>query len=317
MTPDDNFCNQLHYFSMKIKPVIVFDASVREYIEESIALSTRKAYKNDIDHFRQYGGGIPCTPEILAGYLAAYAGVLSIATLNRRIASISKMHKIKGLPSPAASEIVKMTFRGIKRQHGKPQTQATPLLRDDLLLVLSSIPNNLRGARDKALLLIGFCAALRRSELCCIRTEDLLFSSEGLTLTLPRSKTDQAGEGRKIGIPFGRGKICPVNILKEWLTLSGITEGYVFRGIEKGIVTETHLCDRSIANIIKARVEKVGLSPDKFSGHSLRSGLATSAAMAGISSFKIREQTRHKSDFMLQRYIRDGNIFRNNAADLF
>lgn len=295
-----------------------FDESVREYIELAVAENTRRAIQNDMAHFTAWGGTIPCTPETLAGYIAAHAGVLSVATLCRRIASISKMHKIKGLPSPAASEIVKMTLRGIKRQHGKPQKQAMPILRDDLLLVLASIPDDLRGARDKALLLTGFCGALRRSELCSIRHEDLQFTSEGLLLTLPRSKTDQEGDGRKIGIPFGRGgRVCPVRTLQDWLARSGIASGFVFRAIEKGTVAETALCHRTINNVIKTRVAAAGLSPEKFSGHSLRSGLCTSAAQNGVSPFKIREQTGHKSDIMLSRYIRDGNIFRGNASDLF
>ncbi|MCE9508322.1 MAG: site-specific integrase [Alphaproteobacteria bacterium] len=250
----------------------------------------------------------------MAEYLAAHAGLLSCATLTRRLAAISKAHTMQGYPSPATNDLIRMTMRGIRRTHGKPQEQVSPLCRDDLLLVLSYTPDDLRGARDKALLLLGFCGALRRSELCRVRHEDLAFTSEGLVLTLPRSKTDQTGEGRKIGVPFGRGKICPVRILQDWLVRSGITSGYIFRGIDKGIVTEMHLCDRSMANIIKARVGKVGLSPEKFSGHSLRSGLATSAAMAGISSFKIREQTGHKSDAMLARYIRNGSLFHGNAA---
>ena len=288
-----------------------------EYLELSIAPSTRRAYRNDLEHFRNWGADVPCSPETVAAYLAAYAEILSVATLTRRLAAISKAHTMQGLPSPVSSELVRLTMRGIRRKHGKPQSQAAPLLRDDLLLVLNAIPDNLRGCRDKALLLIGFSAALRRSELCRVQFEDLQFSPDGLILTLPRSKTDQDGEGRKIGIPHGRGKICPVRVLQDWLTRSDIAAGYVFRSIDKGAVIETHLCDRSIANIIKARVGKVGLSPEKFSGHSLRAGLATSAAQHGKSSLKIREITGHKSDAMLAKYIRDGDIFRDNAAALF
>lgn len=310
-------CNQLHRFSLKLQSIAKIETDVRAYVEQAISENSRKALRSDLEHFRQYGGEIPCSPETLAAYIAAFAGSLSVATLCRRIASISKAHKLKGMPSPVVSEIVRLTLRGIKRQHGKPQKQAAPLCRDDLLLVLAAIPDDLRGARDRALLLIGFCAALRRSELCRVQYEDLAFTSEGLVLTLPRSKNDQEGHGRKVGIPFGRGKVCPIRALQDWLARSGITSGPIFRAIDKGAVTETSLCDRSVSNIVKARVASVGLSSEHFSGHSLRAGLATSAAMAGVSSLKIREQTGHKSEAMLARYVRDGNLFRDNAAALF
>lgn len=296
---------------------VTLSESIEGYLRLSVAENTSKAYKADLEHFHAYGGSIPATPETVAAYLAAYAGKLSIATLTRRLAAISKKHTVQGLPSPTSAELVKLTMRGIKRQHGKPQTQAAALCRDDLLLVLNAIPNDLRGCRDKAVLLIGFCAALRRSELCCIRYEDLQFTAEGLILTLQRSKTDQTGEGRKIGIPQGRGKICPIQMLKDWLTRSGIAEGFIFRTIDGGKIIDGHISDRSICNIVKARVGSVGFSPELYSGHSLRSGLATSAAQHGYSSWEIRRQTGHKSDSMLARYIREGSLFRNNAASLF
>ncbi len=291
--------------------------SIEAYLRLSVAENTSRAYKADLAHFYAWGGSIPATPETVAAYLAAHAGLLSVATLTRRLAAISKKHTVQGLPSPTSTELVRLTMRGIKRQHGKPQAQATPLCRDDLLLVLNAIPDDLRGCRDKAVLLIGFCGALRRSELCKVRYEDLQFTAEGLILSLPRSKTDQTGEGRKIGIPHGRGKICPVQTLKGWLSRSGITAGFIFRAIEGGGAMDGHLSDRSICNIVKGRVVSVGLPDEMYSGHSLRSGLATSAAQHGYSSWEIRRQTGHKSDSMLARYIREGSLFRNNAASLF
>lgn len=290
---------------------------IESYLRSAVAENTSKAYKADLEHFYAWGGSIPCEPEIIAAYLAAHAGTLSVATLIRRLAAISKKHAVQGLPSPNSAELVKLTMRGIKRQHGKPQAQAAPLCRDDLILVLNAIPDDLRGCRDKAILLIGFCAALRRSELCRIRHEDLQFTAEGLILTLPRSKTDQTGEGRKIGVPHGRGKICPVQILKDWLARSGITEGFTFRGIDGGKIMDAHLSDKSICNIVKSRVGLVGLKPALYSGHSLRSGLATSAAQQGYSSWAICAQTGHKSHSMLARYIREGSLFRDNASALF
>jgi integrase len=296
---------------------LALSESIEGYLRLSVADNTSRAYKADLDHFYAWGGSIPCPPETVAVYLAAHAGALSIATLTRRLAAISKKHTVQGLPSPTSTELVKLTMRGIKRQHGKPQAQAAPLCRDDLMLVLNAIPDDIRGYRDKAVLLIGFCAALRRSELCRIRFENLQLTAEGLILTLPRSKTDQTGEGRKIGIPHGHGKICPVQALKDWLGTSGVAEGFIFRAIEGGRVVDGHLSDRTICNIVKSRVGLVGLPAELYSGHSLRSGLATSAAQQGYSSWEIRRQTGHKSDGMLARYIREGSLFRNNAAALF
>lgn len=291
--------------------------NARHYLDLSLAANTRKSYAADLEHFCKYGGSIPCDVEHLADYLTSYAGVLSCATLTRRVAAISKAHVMLGLSSPTSNQAIRMLMRGIRRVHGKPRHQVAALVKEDLIVVLSAIQDDLRGARDKALLLLGFCAALRRSELCRVRFEDLQFTIEGLVLTLPRSKTDQAGAGRRIGIPYGRGKICPVQTLNEWLERGDISSGYLFRSIEAGRLVDSHLSCRSVANIIKTRAAKAGLKPEAFSGHSLRSGLATSAAAHGISSWKIREQTGHKSDAMLARYIRDGNLFRDNAAGLF
>lgn len=300
-----------------MQSIAILKCYIKKYTDQALSDNTRRAYRTDLAHFEAFGGVIPSTPEAVASYLVFHAESLSIATLTRRLAAIAKAHSLQGLPSPTSSELVKLTFRGIRRQHGKPQNRAAALTKEDLIVTLAAIPDDLRGCRDKALLLIGFCAALRRSELCRIKAEDLDWTREGIILTLPRSKTDQMGEGRQIGIPYGRGRICPVATLREWLTRSGIVGGYIFRAIGNGEVEEGHLCDRSIAQIIKARAAKAGLDPARFSGHSLRAGLATSAAAAGIASHQIRAQTGHKSDAMLSRYIREGSLFTGNAAALF
>ena len=168
--------------------------------------------------------------------------------------------------------------------------------------------------RDKAILMIGFCAALRRSEIVMFRQLDIEFVERGMILTLPRSKTDQAGQGRKIAIPYGRSNICPVQITKDWMQVLGNAD-YIFPAITKGgEIKSGHMTDRAIADVIKAYAKKAGLDYERYSGHSLRAGLASSASMHGVSSHKIRQQTGHKSDAMLSRYIRDGDLFINNAA---
>lgn len=289
--------------------------SVRYYVESALSENSQKALKSDLEHFVHYGGSIPATPEMVAAYLSEHANILSVATLKRRLASMSKLHAMRGHDNPARHELVRMTMRGIARQHGKPQRQVAPILKEDLVVMLSQAPNGLKGTRDKALLILGFCAALRRSELCRVQIEDLSFNAQGIVLCLPRSKTDQNGTGYNIGIPYGRGKICPVRIITDWIELSGILSGMLFVAMKKGdVLTDQHISDRSVADIIKQYAAKAGLDPAHYSGHSLRSGLATSAAQHGVSSWKIRQQTGHKSDAMLSRYIRDGDLFADNAV---
>lgn len=293
-------------------------SDVRHYVENALSSNTRKAYKNDLAHYRAWGGTIPSESHTIAAYLTAHAGILAISTLQRRLVSIAKGHTLQGYVDPVKTDLVNMTMRGIRRVHGKPQAQVSPVLKEDLVVMLSHCPDTLKGKRDQALLLLGFCGALRRSELVAVRVEDLEFSSQGLILTLPRSKTDQTGQGRKIGIPRGRGKICPVGSVAFWIKTSGIENGSIFRSLTKGgVLSEAPLSSRAVADIIKHYAEKSGLKPEKYSGHSLRSGLCTSAAQHGVSSWKIRQQTGHKSDSMLARYIRDSDIFNDNAAALF
>lgn len=334
MAEMNNNKDLLHVSSMKLQSIAInsplqqlsdisvqssskVENDVKEYVEAAISENTRRAYTSDIQHFTAWGGSIPCSPDMVAAYLVNFAGSMAMATLRRRLASISKAHKLNNYPSPTASDIVQMTLKGISRVHGKPQRQAAALLKDELVVVLSTMSGDLRAIRDKALLLLGFCTAVRRSELCRVRYEDLNFSTEGLILNLPRSKTDQMGEGRLIAVPLGRGVICPVQAVIDWLKSSGIKEGCIFRAIEGGKPVTAGLCDRSISNIVKLRIRAAGFNESNYSGHSLRAGLATSAAQQGFSSWDIRRQTGHKSDAMLQRYIRNGGLFRNNASGLF
>lgn len=292
--------------------------SVRHYVQEALSPNTRKAYAADLVHYSAWGGTIPAHPEMVAAYISAHAEQLSIATLQRRLIAIGKAHVWQQHPNPVQHELVQLTMRGIKRTHGKPQDQAAPLIKEELILMLAQMPATTKGIRDRALLMLGFCGALRRSELVAIKREDIALTSQGIILTLPRSKTDQHGEGRKIGIPYGRVKYCPVTAVIAWLDIAPECCGVVFRPVTKGgIIGNTPLSDRAVSGIIKHYAAKAGLDPANYSGHSLRAGLATSAAQQGISSWVIRKQTGHKSEAMLARYIRDGELFSHNAAALF
>jgi integrase len=294
-------------------------AEIRYYLENSLSYNTRIAYRSDLEHFNMWGGKIPASPETIASYLTNHATILCIATLQRRLISISKAHSMGNYPDPVKSDLVKLAMKGIRRLHGRPQAQVAPILREDLIIMLSHIPDTIKGKRDRALLMLGLCAALRRSELVAVKIEDIEFTSQGIVLTLPRSKTDQVGSGRKIGIPKGRGRICPVQAVSDWLLLhSSANNSALFKSIKKGgTISEAALSDRAVADIIKYYAGKAGLNARRYSGHSLRAGLATSAAQNGIPSWKIKEQTGHRSDAMLSRYIRGGNLFEGNAAALF
>jgi integrase len=288
--------------------------AVRAYVEAGIAPATRRAYKADLEHFRAWGGDIPTTETQLAAYLAEHATILKVATLIRRLAAISVAHKAQRLPSPVSSPLVRATMRGVRREHGTAQRQAAPLLREDLFLVLGAMGHRLKDLRDRALLLIGFAGGLRRSELAAINLSDFERVREGIILTIRRSKTDQDRAGRKIGIPFGRTIHCPVRALEHWLSAAQIEEGPVFRPVDRHGRQAVRLSGEAVSLILRDRMAAAGFDPQGYSGHSLRAGFATSATRAGVSTFKIRQQTGHASDAMLSRYVRDGELFLGNAA---
>jgi len=290
------------------------DERVHPYLEASLANNTWRAYRDDLKHFQAWGGTLPASPEQIARYLACHAQKHSVATLTRRLASLSKIHNAQQWANPVSTALVRTTFQGIRNQHGVKQRQVAPAIKEDILAMVKNLQGT-KGIRDKALLLIGFAGAFRRSELATLQFSDIEHVQQGVVIYLRRSKTDQAGQGRKIAIPHARGAVCAIIALGEWLQHSEITEGPIFRGVNRHghIGTET-ISAQSVALVVKERAAAVGLDPTKYSGHSLRAGLVTSAAQAGISSWKIRQQTGHKSDAMLQRYIRDANIFVDNAA---
>jgi integrase len=288
---------------------------VAGFVRDSLAQNSRCAYLSDLAQFEAWGGSIPASPETVASYLTARTDALAVATLVRHIASISKAHKARGLPNPTRSELVRATLRGIKRTRGFRQREAKPLLRDDLLLVLDAMGDGLKAVRDRALLLIGFAGALRRSELVALDVADIEHVRRGIVLQLRRSKTDQDGRGHKLAIPYGRTRWCPVAALDTWLAASEIAEGAIFRPVDRhGRVHHARLSGEAVSLVVRERVAAVGLDPTRYSGHSLRAGLATSAAQSGVPASRIKAQTRHASDAMLSRYIREGELFTENAA---
>jgi site-specific recombinase XerD len=298
-------------------------ASVRSYLAAEKSSNTRRAYAADWADFLAWCGQVsedplPALPVVVARYLAQLAdGGLKTATIQRRVAAIRSIHKAAGHEPPTNSEGVKAVMRGIRRRLGKRQTRAAPATADLLVCAISQIPATLAGLRDRALLLIGFASALRRSELVALQVSDLIFRPKGLLLQIRRSKTDQEGEGAAIPVPRG-GKLQPVAALSTWLAAAHITEGPIFRGVDRhGRVGAEALTDRQVSRIVKKVLGAAGPEAGAFSGHSLRAGFITSALDAGQDPLKIMKQSRHAKVDTLKIYDRRENDFDGHAGEDF
>lgn len=272
--------------------------------------STRRSYAADLRHFKACGGRIPATPEMVANYLAANSAKLKVATLEHRLVAIHKAHQVIGAPSPTKNVLVKRTMQGIRRTKGTAQRRMRALVRDDLVELLGVVAKQKpsKAARDKALLLVGFAGAFRRSELVAIDVEDITHYSHGIEVLIRRSKTDQEGEGRTVFIPQARSvERCPVQALAEWLRISGIDRGSIFRPVNRhDQVAGKRLSAQAVALIVKSTVAAARGTgaADLIGGHSLRAGFVTEAAMSGLPTAAIMGQTGHRSLEMVYRYIR-------------
>ena len=295
-------------------------AAAARFAAAEKAPATRLAYGTDFRIFSTWCqerdlGPLPALPGTVATFLAYEVGQnLRPSTLSRRLAAIRYAHQNAGYEPPTTAEGVRATLRGIRRTLGTGRNRKAPATADRAKSMARSAPNTLIGIRDRAILLLGFAGALRRSELVALYVEDIEPTPEGLRINIRRSKTDQEGEGTTIAIAPGITD-CPARALVEWLTAAGIVEGPVFRPVNKaGKVSPTPLSDRSVANIVKVHAGRIGLDIRKFSGHSLRSGFLTSAAANGASIFKMMDVSRHKSADTLRGYIQDAELFENHAG---
>jgi len=296
----------------------------RSFIHSAKSPATLLAYRTDFEDFTRFCQEhnlphLPTTPTTVALYIADRAGSLRSATITRRLTSITKAHQAAGFEaSPSSSHhfVVSETLKGIRRSIGTAQKGKAPLLTSDIRRIVAACPETLLGLRDRALVLVGFAGAFRRSELAAIDFTHLSFTQEGLVIDLRRSKTDQEAAGRKVGIPFGTDvATCPVRALRRWLAESGITAGAVFRGVNRhGKVSRRGLHKDCVGWIVKRAASRASLKPEPLGGHSLRAGCVTQAAMNGVGERDIMRQTGHKSAEMLAKYIRIGEIFTRNAA---
>ena len=280
----------------------------------SKASNTLRAYQSDYKDFAAFciknGFSVmPTEPKILALYLTHLSSICKFSTLKRRIASISVIHKMKGHYIDTKHPLIVENLLGIKRLKGSSQKGKKPILINDLKVIVKAINQSnekyTRKLRDKTIVLIGFSGGFRRSELISIDYEDIEFVSEGVKIFIKRSKTDQSGEGMLKAIPyFDSEEFCPVRSLKLWITQSNIESGKIF-----------NISDKSVALIIKKYANLAGLNSEKYAGHSLRSGFATSTAESGAEERNIMAMTGHKTTQMVRRYIKEGNLFKNNALN--
>ncbi len=295
-------------------------------LKRSKANNTLRAYKSDFNDFRVFCAkhgfnSIPTEPKVVSLYLTHLSSSSKISTLRRRLVSIGVVHKLKGHYLDTKHPIIIENLIGIKRKKGSIQKGKKPILINHLKQIINIIDQQkieeIKKLRDKSLILVGFGGGFRRTELISIDYEDLEFVEEGVKITLKRSKTDQFGEGMIKGVPyFSNEKYCPVINLKNWINLSQIKTGPIFRRFAKGsILTNHRLTDQSVVLIIKEYLKLAGIENKNFSGHSLRSGFATVAAESGADERSIMAMTGHKTTQMVRRYIREANLFKNNALN--
>ncbi len=296
-------------------------------LKSSKSNNTIKAYKSDFNNFDifcvQNGfKSLPSEPKIVSLYLTYLSTKnIKISTLKRKLVSIGVIHKLKGHYLDTKHPLIIENIMGIKRRKGSIQIGKKPLLVNNLKQIINVIDdqlsNKIKILRDRSIILIGFAGGFRRKEIVSLNLEDLEFVTEGLKIKITKSKTDQFGEGFVKGLPhFDNSQFCPVVSIKKWIKFSNINSGPLFRRFNKGSnLSEKRLTDQSVALIIKKYLELAGIDSKNYSGHSLRSGFATSAAEAGAEERNIMAMTGHKSPEMVRRYIKDANIFKNNALN--
>lgn len=294
---------------------------VAAYVEQAAAQNTRRAYRSALERFRVWCEErgevcLPAAPETVAAYLADLADSgRRASTIALTAAAIAKAHVTAGYMSPSASPVVRAALSGIRRTIGVARQRKTPVLTDDLRAMLNALPANLRGLRDRALLLVGFAGGFRRSELAALRREDLEFTADGVRVYLRRSKTDQDGAGRYVGIRFGQNPdTCPVRTLWEWLRRAGIDSGPVFRAVDRHGHVSDGMTPQTVAIAVKRAAEAAGLDASRYSGHSLRAGCVTQGYLNGAPVEAIMRQTGHRNTDTVNGYIRIADLFRDNVS---
>ena len=296
-------------------------------LQNSKANNTVRAYKSDFNDFGLFCSqngfkSLPSEPKIVSLYLTYLSTKdMKMSTLKRRLVSIGVIHKLKGHYLDTKHPSIVENIMGIKRRKGSIQKGKKPLLINNLKNIINVIDKEkieeIKKIRDRSIILIGFSGGFRRNEIVSLDYEDLDFVQEGLKISLKRSKTDQFGEGFTKGLPyFDNSQYCPVVSIRKWIKISKINSGPLFRRFTKGSkLSDNRLSDQTVALLIKDYLKIAGIESRNYSGHSLRSGFATSAAEFGVEERSIMAMTGHKSSEMVRRYIKEANLFKNNALN--
>ena len=296
-------------------------------LKASKSKNTIRAYKSDFHDFGLFCAkngfkSLPTNPKTVSLYLSYLStNDIKISTIKRRLVSVGVVHKLKGHYLDTKHPTIVENLMGIKRRKGIKQKGKKPLLINDLKNIIKVIDqenkHEIKIARDRTIILLGFGGGFRRHELISLDWEDLDFVNEGLKINIKKSKTDQFGEGSIKALPyFDDHRYCPVRSIQQWLKISNIKNGPLFRKFHKGMkLSKIRLSDQSVALLVKEYLSKTGVDNTNYSGHSLRSGFATSAAEAGAEERSIMAMTGHKSTEMVRRYIKEANLFKNNALN--
>ena len=296
------------------------------YARAALAPATLAAYAADWAEFSAWCQGrgataLPAAPVTVAAYLATLATTHAGATLRRRVAAIGRAHAMAGHPWSAAHPAIRDTLAGIARQHGTPARRAAAIGTAEIRRLVATCTDGLTGTRDRALLLLGFAAALRRSELVGVQREHLTITAEGLRLLIPRAKSDQAGKGAELGIPRGaRPQTCPVRAMEAWLAASACAFGPVFRKVDRwGSIETTALHPYALPKILARRLALAGISStgrERLSMHGLRAGFITEAYKAGARDEAIMEHSRHRDLRTMRGYVRRARLVGESPAAL-
>lgn len=294
------------------------------YAREALSKATARAYRADWNHFLDWCesrgvSGLPATVQTICDYLASMAETHARATIERRVVTIAQAHKIKGLPWVSGQPRIRATLRGMFRLHGRPQVKAAAIEVDELRAILSAMPASTVGFRDRAILLLTFAGAMRRSEVACLRRQDVVIGKDGLRILLSRSKSDQIGEGHVLAIPRGaNAATCPVEALIRWLRAAP-ADNAIFRGIRAdGTVLDNPLHPNSIGEIVKRCAARAGVSAaspnERISAHGLRAGCITSLYRKGVPDEAIMGHSRHRDLKTMRGYVRRGKLMTESPA---
>jgi site-specific recombinase XerD len=293
----------------------------KHYYTHCRAKSTLEGYASDLKQYQRFIRsnqleGFENTIETVAMYLVYLANRYKVNTVTRHVAALTYHFKAMEVNNPCDDIKIKRLLEGIKRDKGINARQVKPLMTNDLLKIIYAMPEGqLKTSRDKALLLVGFAGAFRRSELAALNINDIEFTEEGVRIILRKSKTDQFGEGKTKGIAYGNNPIsCPVLALKKWIEEADLKEGALFYSIDRHGNLQKRIKPQGISVVVKEHVERAGYDPDDYSGHSLRAGFATQASKNGASDHQIKEQGGWKSS-VYHQYIRSGQLFQDNASN--